>query len=126
MILTQQPLQTSCLLSAHAFTHSRYQTIIVLLFFVKSHISVLHWQMLESFGKRGSGKCSSKLLPCDAGKIIELSVGDAVFTIDKTSIYTCVFISLPLLIHKIAYLIVLYFSVQLIYFGDLFQWDVHP
>lgn len=59
--------------------------------------------MLESFGKRGSGICSSKLLPCDAGKIIESSIGDAVFTIDKTSIYTCVFISLPLLIHKIAY-----------------------
>lgn len=113
MILMQQPLQTSCLLSARAFTHSYYQTVMVLLFFVKSCMSVLHWQMLELFGKMGSGKCSSKLLPCDAGKIIESGIGDADFLIDKTSIYRCVLISLPLLIHRIAYLIVLYFSIDI-------------
>lgn len=125
MIVMQQPLQTSCLLSSRIFTHSCYQTIIVLIFFIKSYMSpLLACTTLESFGKRGSGKCSSRLLPSDAEETIESGIGDVRFTIDKTSMYKFVLIFLPILRQKMAYLIIVYFfphPPQWIYFGNLWK-----
>lgn len=46
-MVTQQLLQTLCLLSSCPFTRSFYQTIIVLIFFTKSCMSTLHWHVLS-------------------------------------------------------------------------------
>lgn len=111
-ILMQQPPQTSCLLLVHAFTHSCHQTILVLLFFIKSCMSVLHGQTLplNHLGKGVLGNVVPHFCPVMQRRLQnQVLIGDADFTIDRTSIYKFVFIFLPVFTHKMAYLIVVYF-----------------
>lgn len=122
MILMQQPLQTLCLLFAQAFTQSCHQTVIVHLLFIKSCMRVnhLHTLPLNHLGESVLGNVvQTSALGCREDYRIKYWWCMFYNTQDK-HIEIC-FYSPLLLRHKMAYLIVVYFSPKLIHFGDLFS-----